>query len=274
MSVPKLSIVILALNEEENLRVLLPQLRWADEVVVVDGGSRDGGLEVARRHGARCVVRPFDNFAAQRNAGLSAASGDWVFFVDADERPTPRLVRELRRRIASENVTGYRVPIRIIIFGRRFRFSGTQEDRPLRLVRRSAGFWKGDVHERFAAAGPIGLLHSHLEHITLPTVPAFLGKMQRYTTLAAMARVERGVPPRRRDTWLRPALEFCRRLIWKQGWLDGPEGWAFCGLSGLSEWVLARKHRKLWLERYGAAWNQRSRAVRLQPMPAFGGAGS
>ena len=246
MTQQRITTIVLALNEADNLRSLLPQLRWADETLVVDGGSTDESVTIAESFGARTICRPFDDFASQRNAALSAASGDWVLYVDADERPSSRLAEEIRRRIGVGGCRGYRVPIRSTIFGRRFRFSGTQDDAPLRLVARTAGVWSGAVHEQFSAEGAIGLLDSHLEHFTLPTVPAFLGKMQRYTTLAAEARVRDGCMPRAADVWLRPLLELFRRLIWKHGWLDGPEGWAFCGLSALSEWLLANKHRRQW----------------------------
>lgn len=240
---PTVTVAIIALDEESHLSRLLPQLAWADELVVVDGGSRDRSVEIARHAGAEVVERRFDCFAAQRNAALDAARGEWIFFIDADERPTPSLVAEIRRRIAVDAVNGFRVPIRSTIFGRRFRFSGTQNDAPLRLMRRGAGRWGGAVHERFEISGGVGRLAAHLEHYTLPNIAAFHRKMDRYTTLEAEARLARGVPPSACDLWLRPALEVFRRLIWKQGWLDGPEGWRFCFLSGLSEFTLARKHR-------------------------------
>ncbi|MCE9606263.1 MAG: glycosyltransferase family 2 protein [Planctomycetia bacterium] len=237
---------VIALDEESHLDDLLPRLAWADEIVVVDGGSRDRSVEVARRHGAHVIERPFDNFANQRNAAIDGAHSDWIFFIDADERSTERLVAEVRHRIRTEACSGYRVPIRSTIFGRRFRFSGTQNDIPLRLMRRGSGRWGGAVHERFAITGAVGKLDAHLEHFTLPTTEAFHRKMQRYTTLEAEARVARWQRPSFTDAWLRPGLELFRRLVWKQGWLDGPVGWTFCGLSGYSEWVLATKHRRLW----------------------------
>jgi glycosyltransferase involved in cell wall biosynthesis len=261
---PTITAVVVVLNERDHLRTLLPQLAWCDERLVVDGGSTDGSAEAAAELGARVVTRAFDDFARQRNAALDAAHGDWVFFVDADERSTPRLAAEVRQRTAHERRVGYRVPIRSTIFGRMFRFSGTQNDCPLRLVRRDAGRWVGAVHERFAARGPVGRLETPLGHITLPTIRSFLGKMQRYTALAATARVEAGVAPRWSDSWVRPPLEVFRRLVWKQGWLDGPEGFAFCGLSGLSEWLLARQHRRLWR---AAQAGPTAKTNEMQPIP-------
>ena len=243
---PTLSVIIIAQNEERNLPGLLRTLDWVDEIVLVDGGSSDRTIEIARSFGVRVFERPFDNFARQQNFALSLPSGDWVLSLDADERPTPAMVAEIQAVVRDPYCDAYRVRVRSSIFGRRFRFSGTQDDRQVRLVRRGAARWLGEVHETLETAGPVGQLRSWLDHDPLPDLPAFLTKMNRYTTLAAEARVAAARPPRRRDAWLAPVREVFRRLVWKQGFWDGPEGWAFCLLSGLSEWVLANKHRTLW----------------------------
>ena len=245
-STPKLSAAVIALNEAHQMPDLLESLDWVDEIVVVDGGSRDGTADIARRGGARCVVRPFDNYAAQRNFAAGLAQADWILAIDADERPTPSFADEVCRRIAQPHTQAWRVPIRSRIFGREFRFSGTQDDRPIRLYDRRSARWTGDVHERLQVSGRVGMLLAHLEHQTIPDLSAFLAKMHRYSTLAAEAAVSERLPPRHGSRWTAATTEFARRLIWKQGWLDGPEGWAFCALSGLSAWVTAHKHRSLW----------------------------
>jgi glycosyltransferase involved in cell wall biosynthesis len=243
---PKVTVAIVALNEARNLAELLPTLAWADETLVVDGGSRDDSAAIAMQHSTRVFVRQFDNFASQRNFALDHARGEWVLMIDADERPTSRLIRELRQAIETEKHAAFRVPIRSNIFGRAMRFSGTQDDRPIRLVRRDAARWHGAVHERCVVRGRVGNLQNALQHRTMPNVEAFLDKMHRYTRLEAEARVARQESPCYADAWAAPPREVFRRLIWKLGVLDGPEGWAFCALSGLSEWVLAREHARRW----------------------------
>jgi hypothetical protein len=245
---PTISAVIIALNEEQNLPGLLERLDWTDEVIVVDGGSSDGTVAIARSWGARVLVRSFDNFAAQRNYGLALARGDWILSIDADERPAAGLKEEVRERIATSRLAAFRVPIRSKIFGRRFRFNGTQDDRPVRLVRRGAARWAGGVHEVLQVAGRVGRLRRALEHETIPNLAAFLTKMERYTTLAAAQRIAAGQLPRKWNRWLAPPREVFRRLVWKQGFFDGPQGWAFALLSGVSEWILADKHRRMWDE--------------------------
>lgn len=249
---PRITAALIVLNEERHLDELLPRLDWVDEVVVVDGGSTDQSVELARSHGCQVWERPFDTFARQRNYAIHQASEDWVLSIDADERPTPALVAEIRERLCEDSCDAYRVPIRSTIFGRSFRYSGTQDDRPIRLFRRDAARWTGDVHEVMQVSGDVGRLDGWLEHHTIPDLSAFINKMHRYTSLEAAARVEAGRRPCLRDKWIAPVREVFRRLVWKKGLLDGPAGWAFCLLSGLSEWVLAQQHQRYWREKESA----------------------
>jgi hypothetical protein len=257
---PSITAAIIALNEEAKLPGLLRRLDWVDEIVVVDGGSDDATFDIAQRHGCHVVSRKLDSFARQRNFAVQVAGGDWVFSIDADERPTPRLIDEVRSRVARCTQQAFRVPIRSTILRRPLRWSGTQDDCPVRLFRRQSARWVGDVHEVLDVAGRVGCLEHWLEHETLPDLPAFLAKIEHYTTLEARARVAAGRRPACYAPWLAPPREVFRRLIWKQGLLDGPAGWAFSLLSGWSEWVLANKHRRLWQEAFPAPSQEKAPA--------------
>ncbi len=249
---PRLSVLVVARNEAHNLADCLASTRWADErVVVVDPASRDHTLEVADREADVVAVRPFDDFASQRNAALALASGDWVLSIDADERVTPGLAVEIRRVIANpaNPFLGFRVPIRSVILGRPFAFSGTQYDLPLRLFRRDAGCWTGLVHETVELRGPAGTLQSFLRHHTLPSVHVFLSKVNDYTTLEARGMAARARWYRASDLVLRPIWTFVKLYVVKQGFRDGVEGFMFCALSGVSVAVRAWKLRELTLAR-------------------------
>jgi glycosyltransferase involved in cell wall biosynthesis len=241
MPEPRLSVLIVARNEEDNLLACLASAQFADErVVVVDSASRDATLQIARRNADRVMVREFDNFAQQRNAALHMASGEWVLSIDADERVTPELAAEIRAILSdrSDLRVGYRVPIRSEILGRRFQFSGTQQDVPLRLFRRECGRWTGMVHETVEIDGPIGRLNHVLEHRTLADLRVFLTKIDHYTTLEARDQFQSGMRYRAIDLAIRPPWTFLKLYLFKQGWRDGAQGFIFCLLSGLS--VLVR----------------------------------
>lgn len=244
---PILSAAVIAQNEERQIGGLVDSLiDWVDEVVVVDGGSGDRTVEIARSRGARVYHRPFDTFARQRMAAVERCRGRWILSIDADERPTPRLVEQITRAIGDDRAAAYRIPIRSRIFGRPMRFTGTQDDRPIRLFRRDAARWTGSVHEMLEVRGRVARLDGWLTHETQQDLQTFLTKMHRYTRLEAERRVAEGRPPRLRDWWLAPPREIFRRLVYKMGFLDGPAGWAFSVLSGLYEWVLAREHLRQW----------------------------
>lgn len=243
---PRISALVVARDEAENLPGCLESLAWADEtVVVVDARSRDRTEAIAREMASKVAVRAFDDFARQRNAALGLASGEWVFAVDADERATPGLAAEVRRATAEAGPAGYRVPIRSVVLGRPFRFSGTQHDRPLRLFRRELGRWVGTVHETVDLDGPAGQIEAHLTHRTIPDMHTFLRKIDHYTTLEAIRFQREGRPFRPVDLTLRPFWTFAKLYLGKQGFRDGMEGLAFCALSGLSVAVRHWKHREL-----------------------------
>ena len=240
-AIPELTAVVITFNEREQLPGLFESLRFAGQVVVLDGGSTDGTAALAARLGARVAVHPFDDFASQRNRALRLVRTPWVLSIDADERPEPGLAAELARAVSCGRHAAYRVPIRSRIFGRPVRFGGTQDDQPVRLFRRDAACWRHRVHERLVVRGSVGRLHHGLRHDTLPDLAAFLQKMHRYTDAQAQELAARGAPVGRCTPWVKAVREIARRLLYKGGLLDGPHGWAFCCLSGLSEWVLWRK---------------------------------
>jgi glycosyltransferase involved in cell wall biosynthesis len=242
---PSISALIVAKDEAENLADCLASLAWADEtIVVVDAASRDQTEAIAGHLASRMIVRTFDDFASQRNAGLALATGDWIFAVDADERATPALADEIRRTLSNpvSHHAGYRVPIRSIVLGRRFSHSGTQHDRPLRLFRRDLGRWVGSVHETVELRGTTGQLVDHLTHQTIPDMKTFLRKIDHYTTLEAGQFHREGRPFRAIDLTIRPAWTFAKLYLGQQGFRDGLEGLAFCAFSGVS---VAVRHWKL-----------------------------
>ena len=211
---------------------------------MVDARSVDRTEAIARAMATRVLVRDFDDFAGQRNAGRDLVTGDWVLAVDADERVTSELAVEIRHRLADPSSlhAGYLVPIRSVVLGRSFEHSGTQHDRPVRLFRRELGHWVGEVHETVDLRGTIGSMAGHLTHRTLPDMRTFLRKIDHYTTLEATRFHREGRAFRTSDLTLRPVWTFAKLYLGKQGFRDGLEGLVFCALSGVS---VAIRHWKL-----------------------------
>lgn len=219
--------VILARNEAHNIADCVASLRaWVDGVVVWDSCSDDGTQAVAREAGAVVVERPFDNYAAQRQAALDVVDARWIFFVDADERATPALAEEIRAVIGEGAAVGYWVPRRNIIVGYEMRAGGFSPDYQLRLLRRDAARYvpEREVHEIVELAGPEGYLHHPLIHYNYQTWAQFHRKQRFYAAYEARILAARGIRPRPHNFVLQPLRELRRRFITLEGWRDGWQG--------------------------------------------------
>lgn len=243
-----MSALVIARDEADNLPACLDALAFCEErIVVVDPASRDDTEAVARRLADRTLVRPFDDFASQREAGRAIASRPWILSIDADERVTPALAEEIRAavRSAPAEVVGFRVPIVSEILGRPFVGSGTKQDAPLRLFRRDAGRWVGLVHETVDIEGTVRRLRNHLTHATIPDLTVFLRKIDFYTTLEARRAHDAGERFRPARLLLRPPWVFLRLYFARLGFRDGWEGLLFCALSAVSAAAREAKLREL-----------------------------
>jgi tryptophanyl-tRNA synthetase len=160
---PRISVVVVTLNEEERLRLCLESVAWADEVIVVDAESADKTVQVAREFTDRVFVQAWPGFAAQKNFGLEQATGEWVLSLDADEEVSRELRDEIRAALATDApCAGYRIPRRNIMWGRFMRHGGLYPDWQLRLFRRGRGrFVERAVHESVEVTGEVGRLPRH-----------------------------------------------------------------------------------------------------------------
>jgi glycosyltransferase involved in cell wall biosynthesis len=233
---PTISAVVLTGDEERHIAACLRSLAWADEQLVLDGGSRDRTVVLARAQGATVQHRPFDDFAAQRQAALGLASCDWVLFVDADERVSTQLADEARVAVTGGPHAAYRVPRRNYIWGRWIRGGGWWPDAQLRLLVRDRASYdrSGPVHELADVQGSVGTLHSALVHYNYDTVGEFVRKQRRYAILDAGGRRRAGERGRPRRVLSQPVRELWRRYVALGGWRDGRHGLALATLMALT----------------------------------------
>ncbi|RIK44160.1 MAG: glycosyltransferase family 2 protein [Chloroflexi bacterium] len=231
-----LVVVILTKNEARHITECVTGLRtWFSPVVVWDSCSTDGTQALAREAGALVVERPFDNFAAQRQAVLDSVCADWILFVDADERVTPVLIAEIERLVAEGNADGYWIPRRNWIVGAEIRYGGYYPDYQLRLLRRSAARYDTSraVHEFATVNGETGYLQEPLIHYNYSDWQQFHRKQRAYAAYEARILAARGIRPRLHNFVLQPAREFFRRTITLAGWRDG---WPGLRLALLLAW--------------------------------------
>jgi len=222
----RLSVIIITRNEARNLAECLESVRFADELVVLDSGSTDETVEIARRHGARVGVAPdWPGFGPQKNRALDMATGDWVLSLDADERVTPELAAAIAQTLRDPAYDAYDMPRLSSFCGRFIRHSGWWPDRVLRLFRRGTARFSDDrVHEKVVPAGSVGHLEPHLLHYTYPDLDSAIAKMNRYSTDSAQAMHARGRRASIGTAIGHGAWTFVRLYLFKRGFLDGRHG--------------------------------------------------
>jgi glycosyltransferase involved in cell wall biosynthesis len=228
-----LSIAIITLNEERNLERTLESVRaLAGEIVVVDCGSTDDTLNIARRFGAKVYSEEWKGYGTQKNSAIAKCSGEWVLSLDADESVTPELAAEIAPILSAapgegkDALNGYFIPRKNYFLGRWIKQGGFWPDPKIRLFRRGAGqFEERQVHETMQVSGRVGSLHGALSHDTYPTLEGYLNQMNRYSSLGAQMAVAKGkcgFNPL--DIVMRPGLTFLYNYFLRLGFLDGKEG--------------------------------------------------
>jgi len=263
---PPISAVIIALDEVSRIAEAVRSVRWADEVLVVDGGSRDGTAEAARREGARIIENPWPGFPQQKNFAAESARHDWIFSLDADERATPELVGSIRTLgDGLARRAGYEVARRPVFYGRRLRFGGYYPGYRVRLYDRRRGRWNDrPVHERVVVQRPVGRLDGDLLHFTGHGLEADYRRMLRFTALAAGQAVGQGRRAGFVQLLVRPPAAFVWRYFLRLGLLDGAPGLIAAAQSSLYAFLkLGRTWEAAEIARRGA-----HRAPTPRPSPA------
>ncbi len=265
-----LSVVIITCNEETNLRRTLdsvvPLVCDGGEVIIVDNGSTDRTLDIAREFGAKVFVEEWKGYAAQKNSAIAKATCDWVLSLDADEAVGPELANEIAEWVAllspsgecratmrdtgegnkvGMNFAGFSIPRKNYFLGRWIKHAGFYPDAKLRLFRRSKGrFVERPVHEVMEVDGPTGTLKGALDHHTYPSLSGYIDTMNRYSSLGAEIAASKG-----QDRFsflnivLRPLATFISMYLLRLGLLDGREGLLLCLYHSV---YVSWKYAKAW----------------------------
>ena len=252
-----LSLCVITRDAAAQLDDCLASVPFAGEIVVVDSGSRDDTVEIARRRGARVIDHAWPGFGAQKNFAVAQARHDWVLCLDADERLTPELAGAIRAALATCDDPGgaaaYAMARRNRFLGRWLAHGEGYPDWNVRLFDRRRARWTDDpVHENVVAEGPVARLNGDLLHASAESLDAYLAKQNRYTTLQAEAMHARGERAGVIRLLLSPLVRFVRFYVVKQGFRDGAAGLVHIAIGCFNSFVKYAKLRAL-AERDAAA---------------------
>jgi glycosyltransferase involved in cell wall biosynthesis len=242
----KITATVITLNEEHNIAAALESLSWADEIIVVDSESTDDTVEIARRFTDRVFVQPWPGYSAQKNFAASQAANDWIFSVDADERVSEELTREIEQLKSGSNpqAAGFEMPRLTFYLGRWIKHSGWYPDYKLRLYDRNRARWRGEfVHETLEADGEVARFHGNILHYTVRDASEHHLRMDRYTTLAAKQAFALAERASLSSILFSPLAVFLRSYVFKLGFLDGIQGLAIARFAAHYEFL---KKLKLW----------------------------
>ncbi len=225
----KISVVILTKDEEEMIKDCLQSVSFADEVIVIDSGSTDKTCKIAKKKEAKVYSHEFKDFADQRDFARKKAKGNWILYLDADERVTEKLKNEIASSIQhpASSIGAYRIPRLNIFFGKKMRYGGWYPDHQTRLfLKKNLLGWYGAVHESPKIKGKVGTLSNHLVHLSHRSLEACFEKSKLWTKMEAELFFKAGHPKVRLLHLIKPPIkEFVWRIFIKQGFRDGTVGW-------------------------------------------------
>jgi glycosyltransferase involved in cell wall biosynthesis len=228
----RLSAAVICLNEEDKIADCLDSLSFCDEIVVVDSGSTDATVEIAKAKGAIVVHNDWPGHIEQKNVAVDRTGGEWVLSLDADERVSPALRDEILAVLDRPEADAYAMPRIVWYLNRWIRHGGWYPARKVRLFRREKGRWGGEnPHDRVFVDGKVGNLDGDVYHLSFDDVAEHLRTLNAFTDIAARERVAQGKGASLVDILLRPPVTFLKMYVLKAGFLDGVAGLVVAGLS-------------------------------------------
>jgi glycosyltransferase involved in cell wall biosynthesis len=243
-----LSLVVITRDAGAELAACLASVPFAADALVVDSGSADHTVDVARGAGARVIVEPWRGFGPQKQFAVAAARHDWVLCLDADERVTPALEASIRALFASgaPRAAAYALSRRNRFLGRWLAHGEGYPDWTVRLFDRRRARWSDDpVHERVVCDAPASRLRGDLLHASAESLEAYIAKQNRYTSLQAQAMRARGEHAGAARIALSPLARFLRFYVVKLGFLDGVPGLAHIAIGAFASFLKYAKLRAL-----------------------------
>ncbi|NPA39116.1 MAG: glycosyltransferase family 2 protein [Thermodesulfobacteria bacterium] len=219
----KLSVVMITFNSEKYLEKSLGSALFADEVLILDSGSTDSTIQIAKTLGVKVYQEKWRGFGLQKQRAVELAKNDWIFVLDSDEVITEELKNEILSVLESPKFKGYFVPRLNYFFGKPVKRCGLYPDYTLRLFNRKYGrFTQDEVHEKVILSEKPGKLKNHMIHYAYDTIEEFVEKQNRYSTL--------GAKPGKLKAVFSPVWTFLNLYFFKLGFLEGWRGFVISAL--------------------------------------------
>ena len=243
----KISATIIVYNEEINIAAVCETVAWADEIIIVDSDSTDRTIEIARNYTDKIFNRPFRGYKDKHEFADSQTTGDWIFWIDADERVSPELresIENVRRSDPATLPDGFRIARRTNYLGRWIGHSGWYPDYQMRLYRKAASYWDGvSPHETARVRGRVETLPGQFFHYTIRDLSEHHRVLDEYTTLAAEYHLKKNKRISGIQLFLLSIAAFIRTYLVKQGFRDGVPGLIIAMFTAYSVFL---KYAKIW----------------------------
>jgi (heptosyl)LPS beta-1,4-glucosyltransferase len=243
----KISASIIVFNEEENINELCETVSWCDEIVIIDSASTDKTVEIAQKYTDKIFQREFKGYKDKHEFADSNTTGDWIFWIDADERVTPELresIENLKKQNEADLPDGFWIARKTWYLGRWIKHSGWYPDYQMRLYRKSASFWDGvSPHETARVKGRTEKLKGEFLHYTKKSLSEHHQVLDRYSSLAAEYLVKNNKNVGAFNLFLNPISAFIRHYFIKQGFRDGVPGLIIAMFTAYSVFL---KYAKVW----------------------------
>lgn len=236
--IPKITGLIITLNEEQNIAEVIQNIDFVDEIIVLDSYSNDKTIEIAESFSkVKVYQNKFENFTDQRNLALDYASHNWILFLDADERLTPQLKKEIFQTVQQDNTAeAYYFYRKFMFKGKPLHFSGWQTDKNIRLFKKDAARYSKErlVHEILRVKGRTRVMKHKLIHYSYINYDSYKQKMDNYARLKSKELYMKEVKPNFFHFYIKPAYKFLYKYVIRLGILDGKRGLIICYLNAYS----------------------------------------